>query len=563
MKKKILCNPLNIDYKFQHIKSGHAAFREAADPTLILFKGRYYLFPSMSAGFWHSDDLINWEFHENRNLPVCDYAPDVRQIGDHMYFTASRIHEPSTFYRTKDPFQERYEAVSSPFPFWDPHMFQDDDGRVYFYWGCSNKDPIRGAEMDPETMLPISEPVDLVGGRPDIHGFERIFNNGKLTDNPPFIEGAYVNKYKGKYYLQYSCPGTEYNTYCDGVYVSDKPLGPYMPQESNPFTSKPGGYICGSGHGSTFRDKYGNWWYTGTMTVSMHHLFERRIGLFPAGFDAEGIMFCNQNFADYPLEIPEGSFDPWSIEPRWMLLSYKKPARCSSYVGGHPASHAVDENVRTWWCAAGKENGEFLAVDLEKVQDVYAIQVNFAEEGVPARSYPDDQYIYRKAIDTGPGYTRYLLEGSADGEKWEVLADKREAETDLSHDLIVLDEKKSIRFVKITGFGMPLNQRMAISGLRVFGIGQGERPAKTEGVQAVFVGDMDMLVQWEKVPGAIGYNLRYGHAPDKMYHSWLVYEQNELMLTTIVAGKDYYVCVDSFNEAGVTKGNIIRVITTG
>ena len=42
------------------------------------------------------------------------------------------------------------------------------------------------------------------------------------------------------------------------------------------------------------------------MSISMHHLFERRIGLFPAGFDEEGNMFCNQNFADYPLEIPEG-----------------------------------------------------------------------------------------------------------------------------------------------------------------------------------------------------------------------------------------------------------------
>jgi xylan 1,4-beta-xylosidase len=137
----ILCNPLNIDYKFQHIKSGHAAFRECADPTAILFKGKYYIFPSMSAGFWYSDDLFNWNFHENRNLPICDYAPDVRQIGDYLYFCASRMHEPSTFYRTKDPFQEQYEVVSSPFPFWDPHMFQDDDGRVYFYWGCSNEEP--------------------------------------------------------------------------------------------------------------------------------------------------------------------------------------------------------------------------------------------------------------------------------------------------------------------------------------------------------------------------------------------------------------------------------------
>lgn len=36
---------------------------EAADPSLILFKGKYYLFPSMTAGFLTSDNLVDWDFH--------------------------------------------------------------------------------------------------------------------------------------------------------------------------------------------------------------------------------------------------------------------------------------------------------------------------------------------------------------------------------------------------------------------------------------------------------------------------------------------------------------------
>ena len=60
------CNPLNLNYKYQHY--GPAAHREGADPTLIYFKDRYYLFVSMSAGFYCSDDLICWSWHENRNL---------------------------------------------------------------------------------------------------------------------------------------------------------------------------------------------------------------------------------------------------------------------------------------------------------------------------------------------------------------------------------------------------------------------------------------------------------------------------------------------------------------
>ena len=43
----------------------------------------------------------------------------------------------------------------------------------------------------------------------------------------PYIEGAWMDKRCGKYYLQYACPGTQFNTYSDGVYVSDNPLGPF------------------------------------------------------------------------------------------------------------------------------------------------------------------------------------------------------------------------------------------------------------------------------------------------------------------------------------------------
>ena len=31
---------------------------------------------------------------------------------------------------------------------------------------------------------------------------------------------------------QYACPGTQYNTYADGVYTSHSPLGPFVRQAS-------------------------------------------------------------------------------------------------------------------------------------------------------------------------------------------------------------------------------------------------------------------------------------------------------------------------------------------
>ncbi|MFR3971890.1 MAG: family 43 glycosylhydrolase [Subdoligranulum sp.] len=177
---KTYCNPLDLGYRYQHMKEGEraAGFREGADPTLVYFKGKYYLFVSMSAGFWYSDDLLHWDFHADPDLLIYDYAPDVRQVGDYLYFSASRKGRNCPILRTADPLIEPFTEVSAPFAFWDPDMFCDDDGRVYFYWGCSNTSPIWGVELDPDTMTPIGEKKELIFGREEELGYERPGNNG-------------------------------------------------------------------------------------------------------------------------------------------------------------------------------------------------------------------------------------------------------------------------------------------------------------------------------------------------------------------------------------------------
>ena len=115
-----------------------------------------------------------------------------------------------------------------------------------------------------------------------------------MLANRPFIEGPWVTKHQGTYYLQYAAPGTEYNGYGDGVYISKNPLGPYHLAANNPYSYKPGGFITGAGHGSTMQDLFGNWWHISTMRISVNHNFERRIGLWPAGFDEEGEFFVTK-----------------------------------------------------------------------------------------------------------------------------------------------------------------------------------------------------------------------------------------------------------------------------
>lgn len=586
-----VCNPINIEYKYQFNASEGATviYREAADPSLILFKGKYYLFPSMTAGFLVSENLKDWTFHPLKDLPIYDYAPDVRVIGEYIYFSASHHTKKCPFYRTKDPINGEFEEIAGTFSFWDPHLFADEDGRIYFYWGCSNQTPIYGVELHPEDLRPIGELVALIHGNINEHGFERNFENhiaktpeelealvqGFVAQYPviseeylqilrdsvgnnPYIEGAWMNKHNGKYYLQYAAPGTEFNIYADGVYVSDNPLGPYALALNNPYSYKPGGFIPGAGHGSTFEDLHGNLWHTSTMRISVNYKFERRLGLWPAGFDQDGELFCNQRYGDWPFKIEQVKMNPWG-NPEWMLLSYGKPAKASSYGEGKEPARATDENVQTWWRAASNGPGEWLEVDLKHVCDVHAIQINFADDRLNL-DLPDGATLQEgRYIDERRHYTRWLLEGSVDGESYFVIEDKSQADTDLSHDLIVNVNGVKARYIRCTVKELPYGQTACISGLRVFGIGTGSLPQRTSGIQTIRMSELDLSVTWEK-DDAVGHNVLWGFAPDKLYHSYMVLGSNQVTISALIKGQPLYVRVDAFNEKGITEGELRKVI---
>ena len=575
-----LINPLNVRYQYQHYAS--QASREAADPTLIFFKGKYYLFASMSGGFYWSEDLLHWNWHENRKLTPFRYAPDARQIGKWLVFSSSD-RDPSAFYRTEDPLSDVFEKVSEPFPFWDPNLFQDDDGRVYLYWGCDNQKPIYGQEFDPETLLPVGEKRELISEDTAHHGWERPDYPGRPkeqgreglamrlyrlimrlngSDKKPFIEGAFMNKFRDRYYLQYAAPGTELATYGDGVYVGDAPLGPFKYQAYSPFSSKPGGFITGAGHGSTIEDEHGNLWHASTMRISVNANFERRIGLFPAGVDQDGVLFCHQNFADYPLDIPEGKFDPWSIAPSWMLLSYRKAAESSSSREGHGPELALDEDIRTCWCAKGGK-GEWYRLDLGDTYEIHGVQINFADVDVPMlqvdKSLRSNVYTNNRYIDPDPNIrTRWLLEGSEDGTVWTILMDKRDAESDLAHDYIPLDGVK-LRYLRVTAAELPYGGPFALSGLRVFGKGNCDAPDSVSTAAVTRPDAMTARLNWSASRRADGYNIRYGISPDKLYSSHMVCGQTVVLLTTLNAGQTYYAAVDAFGEGGVTTGKIFKI----
>jgi hypothetical protein len=539
------CNPVDLSYRFA---LDNPSRREAADPTIVWFRERYYLFASKSGGYWYSTDLTGWSFIQTSQIPTEEYAPTVIAINDTMYFLASSS-EKSTIYKSASPLTGQWSVAkeSLKIPVWDPAFFIDDDNRLYLYWGCSDQNPLYGVELDfNDNFSFIGEPVELKHANPEQYGWEVPGDYNTLAGQDPWIEGAWMNKHRGKYYLQYSGPGTEFKSYSDGVYVSDNPLGPFTCQSHNPFAYKPEGFISGAGHGSTFIDKYGNYWHIGTVTISQKHIFERRLGLYPVFFDEHGTMYSITKYGDYPLVLPQKKISDYKqFFPGWMLLSYEKRTRVSSSVDSLPAQNLTDEDIRTYWSAESGNQGEYAIVDLEKSYDVYALQINFAEHNTA---------VFGRNPDL---FHRYVIEYSNDNASWTMLVDKSEEEADNTHEYIQLHDKVLCRYIRITNIEVP-GGHFAISGFRIFGRGDGDAPGKINKfkVRRNSVDKRSVYLTWNKSDNATGYNISYGNNKNRLYQNYLVYKDTSLAINSLNAGLGYYFTIESFNENGISTYNM-------
>lgn len=543
---KTVCNPVNISYRFCLDEPSR---REAADPTIVKYKDIYFLFASKSGGYWHSTDLIEWSFIETTQIPTEEYAPTAIVLRDTLYFLASS-NDQSTIYKSTNPLDGEWSVALEKLeiPVWDPAFFIDDDNRLFLYWGCSDMNPIYGVEVDYNNNFAfIGQPKALIHANPAEHGWEVPGDYNTLSNQRPWIEGAWMTKKNGKYYLQYSGPGTEYKSYADGMYISDNPLGPFGLQMHNPFAYKPEGFATGAGHGSSFTDAYGNLWHIGTITISQKHMFERRLGLYPAFYDEDGTMYTITKYGDYPFIIPQGKINRFEdITPGWMLLSYGKKTTVSSSVDSFPSQNITDEDIRTYWAAESGGNHEYVVMDMGEAYDVYAIQLNFAEHNT--KIIGREQNLYH----------RYTLEYSNDGIKWNLLKDHSNNRTDNTHIYIQLDDKTTCRFLKVNNIEVP-GGHFAMSGFRVFGKGHGTAPEKVKTFNAIRNQEDQRSVKltWGKSKNATGYNISYGIDKNKLYQNYMVYADTTLTINSLNVNQKYYFSIESFNENGITVGEKI------
>lgn len=397
--------------KCPDLLSQHGAFREAGDPAVLVENGIWYLYVSGATdACWKSaDGGASWE-KTGFGMPefALGYAPAVVKFRNKFLLCSGwgSIDGAGTVYCGETP-TGPFRKIGRLTPprndgapeCGDPMLFADDDGRLYFYWGTTPTKGIWGCELDPENPTrAISPAKQLVAYEPEKHPWE------KFPDKPwGYVEGPFLFKRKGGYYLMFGAGGTEYPTYATGVARAHSPLGPFVLQTNNPVLFSPKGVVTGTAHGSVIWDGLGDWWYFYTVHASIRHQFERRIGMDRLAFDARG-------------DIVAGSA---TSEPQ--AVSGRPPVRWPAIDGvSHCAGAAFDRSLET----------EFVPQALP-----YEVEYAFrAPKTVRAMRaiWSDGGYAPAAGVSAGP--VRYRLSLKPEKGAWTMAADFSGNEVDLLVD---------------------------------------------------------------------------------------------------------------------------------
>ena len=252
---------------------------ESADPEIAFVNNRYYLYPTDNTredpGFnvWSSDNLKDWTNEGNilslSTVPFAQgrpWAPGFAERNGQYYFYFSADDRIGVAINDQPtgPFQEAlghplvaYEKDLSTI---DPMAFTDDDGQAYLYWGA-----VPGLFRRDSADVIINSLMVRKLKRDMITPEGPVVYTVRSTDE--HIEGSYVFKRDGVYYLMYSAGN--YNAPADSSYAyrveyatADSPLGPFVRAQNNPILVSDGSIkIASPGHNSVLHLPGTDDWY--------------------------------------------------------------------------------------------------------------------------------------------------------------------------------------------------------------------------------------------------------------------------------------------------------------
>ena len=423
-------------------------FRELGDPTALWHEGKWYLYPSEDMAWVSADNGATWQHHPLNVLRGLSAAPTVVRHRGRFLLADNR----RAFYASSSPLGpfEKIGDFSFPRSAKDPGvgdkmLFSDDDGRLYLYFGCSAVGGIWGMELDAsDPTKALSEPIELITFNPRERPWEAHGEwNQDLTKS--WIEGSWMLKRNGRYYLTYSAAGTEFRTYAMGCFVGSSPLGPFTPQKRNPILRATDGLVTGTAHGSIVAGPDDQLWAFYTIRAGVVHIFERRIGMDRAEIDADGELVVH-GATSLPQWLP-GKMPPdaKSTDSGWLPINGVVQTLGSTDAPNLPGRLAVDDEMRTWWQPAEGDTQPTLTSSFGAPATIHAVRLIWRDIGLDTnRGVLPGPFRYRVELETAKDQWTTILDRSQSTEH--LLIDYRECKpaTGTRARLVILGWPKGI-----------------------------------------------------------------------------------------------------------------------
>jgi xylan 1,4-beta-xylosidase len=460
------CNPLPIEASSQ---DGSPQGINLGDVTVVREGDSYYMF-NTGGGAWVSQDLVTWKYKPvtGARVPV---APHVVKYNGVFYMSGNN----SPLYRAPailgpyelagpwlDETGQPWHGVSNGKPWdgaFDVDIFIDDDNKPYLYFPGRSTDGIYVVPLDAKDLTRFAAaPKHLITFNRS-HKWEH-WGEANEYSNIAWIEGPWVIKHNGTYYLEYSASGTQWLSYATGVYTSKSPLGPFKYSPGNPVLRKISGVVTGTGHGSVVKAPDGNWWQFYTIVLS-NPPGGRRLGMDPVGFDASGNLFVHgpsetPQWAPGVVADPAHNNDSGSI-PLTInkMRAMNQRGSFSSQRPGHDAAYATDNVNGTWWEPAEGDAQPSITVDLGSITEFDPVQ-EFIVDSMRIEFVARGRFGRGSSVPatTGPAAHQYRIETSSDGKTFTTILDKTKNTVTKYTEFEELPPTRC-RFVRLTMTGWP------------------------------------------------------------------------------------------------------------